>query len=274
MHPIQDVIRVRKSIRTYDKKPLSKAHQEALLDKINQVMKEKWLVQHGVSIHLITAGEVPGGKLGTYGVIKGAKQYLCVLANPDEEAMVAIGYGMEQVILHATVLGLATCWLGGTFSRGQFSHAVTVPEGKIMPIVSPVGYPAARQSLMHQLVVTMAKSRQRMPWEKLFFQGDFHTPLTRQKAKEYAPALDMVQLAPSASNGQPWRILKNGSGFHFYRKQGKSPLPYDIQAVDVGIAVCHFALTAREMKLPGEIRQDEVQKTLSTDEMKYICTWA
>jgi len=65
----------------------------------------------------------------------------------------------------------------------------------------------------------------------------------------------MVRRAPSASNRQPWRIVRDGNNFHFYicRNKGYGKLfNYDIQKLDVGIAMCHFDLTALESGIQGK----------------------
>ena len=68
-------------------------------------------------------------------------------------------------------------------------------------------------------------------------------------------------MAPSASNKQPWRVVRRGADWHFYLQRTKgygkgSPLfavlrLADLQRVDLGIALCHFELTARESGLTG-----------------------
>ncbi|MCX6225938.1 MAG: hypothetical protein NTV01_14490 [Bacteroidia bacterium] len=57
-------------------------------------------------------------------------------------------------------------------------------------------------------------------------------------------------MAPSASNNQPWRIVAEGNQFRFYisRKPGyqKAISSIDLQMTDMGIAMAHFDLVARE----------------------------
>jgi hypothetical protein len=57
-------------------------------------------------------------------------------------------------------------------------------------------------------------------------------------------------MAPSASNNQPWRIAADGNLFRFHisRKAGyqKAFSGIDLQMIDIGIAMAHFDLVARE----------------------------
>jgi hypothetical protein len=95
----------------------------------------------------------------------------------------------------------------------------------------------------------------RRGWEELFFEGRFGVPISRAEAGTFCGPLDMVRLAPSASNRQPWRIVKEDGTWHFHlhrtRGYGKGLARRllkveDIQRVDMGIAMCHFELAAQE----------------------------
>ena len=59
----------------------------------------------------------------------------------------------------------------------------------------------------------------------------------------------MVRLAPSAVNKQPWRAVAYDNAVHFYLKRSKGfnhNEKLDMQMIDMGIALCHFDLTAKE----------------------------
>lgn len=53
-----------------------------------------------------------GEKLGTYGVIKGAQDFIAASVGKGELSLEALGYTFEELILYVTSLGLGTCWLG------------------------------------------------------------------------------------------------------------------------------------------------------------------
>ncbi|MBQ8975009.1 MAG: nitroreductase, partial [Oscillospiraceae bacterium] len=75
---------------------------------------------------------------------------------------------------------------------------------------------------------------------ELFFEGDFSTPLGDGEALEL---LEAVRWAPSAANKQPCRVVKVGNKYHFYKKHTKGYTAneaWDVQKIDVGIALCHF----------------------------------
>ena len=47
-------------------------------------------------------------QLGTYGTIKGAKDFLAITVKDEAFAMEAVGYQFENLILYATDMGLGT----------------------------------------------------------------------------------------------------------------------------------------------------------------------
>ena len=80
------------------------------------------------------------------------------------------------------------------------------------------------------------------------FDGAFDKPLTREAAGVLVDALEAVRLAPSAVNKQPWRVVLSGNRAHFYenRSRGYNDGEWDIQKIDMGIALCHFEVAAKD----------------------------
>ena len=96
-----------------------------------------------------------------------------------------------------------------------------------------------------------------LPFGELFYAGDFHSPLDLEAAGPLARPLEAVRLAPSAVNKQPWRAVVLDGAVHFYLKRTKGlagdASTGDLQKIDLGIALCHFALTAEEDGLKPEL---------------------
>ena len=109
-------------------------------------------------------------------------------------------------------------------------------------------------------------------------------PLPPEDAGMYVQPLEMVRLAPSASNKQPWRVIKHGDRWHFYLQRtpnyGRGSLVFnllrlaDLQRVDMGIALCHFEYTARELGLKGGWKQLDPQLETPLDGVTYVVSWA
>lgn len=214
---------------------------------------------------------------GTYGVIKGACLFLAGILKPGGMGFEDFGYLFESVILHITSQGLGSCWLGGTFDSTYFSGLSGLHEGEIIPAVSPVGYTADKRTLLDTAFVLFAGSRKRKPWSDLFFQESYGNSLERESAGAYARVLDMVRIAPSASNKQPWRIVRKDGAFHFFltRTPGYAAMirGADLQRIDMGIAMLHFELSAREAGLSGKwVHCSDIPAGLP-ERTTYVVSW-
>ena len=120
-----------------------------------------------------------------------------------------------------------------------------------------------------------------LAWERLFFDGAFGVPLKRNAAGAFATVLEMVRIGPSASNKQPWRIVRVGEMWHLYlqrtpgyAKRNQVLLGIaDMQRIDMGITMCHFTLTAEELGLCGKwmVQEPAIEKPDALTE--YIASW-
>jgi len=271
---IEETVKTRYSTRTYTDQPITAETIEKINDYIN-TLSNPFSIK--VNFKLLEANKSAGSeKLGTYGVIKGSNNYIGATVENSELALEALGYEFEKLILYLTSLGLGTCWLGGTFNRSSFKNAFEVKENEIFPAISPFGYPSSKKRIADSLVRMVAKSDHRKSWNELFYNKKFSDSLAFADADAYAFPLEMIRLAPSASNKQPWRVVKDGTTYHFYEFQAKgysTSFGYDIQKVDLGIAACHFHLAALEKDLKGEFKKLQTPILELPEQTEYIFSW-
>jgi nitroreductase len=281
--PVTEIIRNRYSCRVYNKTPIA-TEQVRQLGAFTELIKTGPLGTP-YRFELVVAEEQDRKALkglGTYGLIKDPPGFIIGAVGQGKKNLEDFGYGMETVILYATGLGLGTCWLGGNFTKHSFSRKIKTTGEEIVPGVAAIGYATEKSRTQDQLRQKV-KSDTRLPWEALFFQFGFENPLFEESAGTYAKPLEMLRLAPSAHNYQPWRVVQDGSCFHFYlqRTQGFGPgTPMfillgvtDLQRMEIGIAMCHFELTARELGLEGQWELHEPTFGKPDDTLEYIVTW-
>lgn len=257
MKALGEIIKIRVSCRTYSDRPL----EDNVLRELSEQISADHIGPFGnqpkfklINMNVVTPQEWK--KMGTYGVIKNARYFLVGTIKNSPMAMEDYGYCKELIILKVTALGLGTCWVGGTFQSGGFAQAAGLQKDEMLPTVSPIGYPAEEKSLTEKIMRRVAGADKRKPWADIFFIDDFSKPLSRPQAAKYGDALENLRLAPSASNKQPWRILLDTTQntFHFYlsRSFGYNLLRgVSLQDIDMGIAMSHFEITAREQGLAG-----------------------
>jgi nitroreductase len=262
---IIETIRKRRSVRTYTGEPLSEEHVAQVKQFVNQ-LQAPFGVKARIEMISTNASEKPI-KLGTYGWIKNAAEYLALIYEDAPFAETAAAYMFEEVILFCTDLGLGTCWLGGSFNRNDFKKQLQLKTNEVLRIVSPVGYAGDRKRFLEQYIVRAdEKHSSRKPFGDLFFENNFDSPLTEGGAGQFLTPLAMVRLAPSANNKQEWRVLVDDKTLHFYKK------PYlRFDAIDMGIALCHFELTCRELGIEG--RFELLNDYPDGGNLQYVISW-
>lgn len=80
-------------------------------------------------------------------------------------------------------------------------------------VFCPIGYPSKGRSLIEKFTIASLGSKSRKSWEKLFYLEDFNQPLSKFDVGDYEIALEMLRLAPSSTNSQPWSVVKREINF-------------------------------------------------------------
>ena len=261
--PITEIIQQRFSCRTYLERPIEVEKQQRLQELMDALRAGP--LGAPLRFKLAAASEQDRSSLkglGTYGFIKGATGFIIGATKSAPMNLEVYGYALERIVLWTTELGLGSCWLGGTFTRSAFAVKIAAARDEQIPAVIAIGLIADVEQAKKNVLRRMAGSDGRLPWERLFFDQAFGAPLTREAAGVYATPLEMVRLGPSASNKQPWRIVREGDAWHFYVQRNRGYPPglaarllkiADMQRVDMGIAMCHWALTVEELGLRGQM---------------------
>lgn len=238
---MSDLIRRRRSVRTFDGVPL-REEDAARIAEFAGKAENPYKIPVEWRLLDRKADRVSSPVIaGTDTFIAGKMQQL-----PHAEE--AFGYSFEKVVLFAESLGVGTTWIAGTMDRRAFEQAMGVSQDEVLPCVSPLGYPAEKMSLRESMMRKGVKADSRLDFEKLFFKGSFDVSLSPADAGDLQLPLELVRLAPSAINAQPWRAVLCEDAVHFYKKRGRGMGggSWDIQKIDMGIALCHFELGAEE----------------------------
>lgn len=224
-------------------------------------------------------------QFGTYGFIKNASFFMAGVVKSGNKAMEDFGYLMEKNILKATELELGTVWLGGSLNRSAFGKQLSAAEDEVIPAVVPVGLPSEKKSFMDKMIRNISKGNKRKDLESLILDQASRSEINyRNFLDKYLPVLEMVRIAPSASNKQPWRFLTDhlNKSIHLYMKEEylynhaiKNVL---LQNIDMGIAICHFELTANAYGINGRFVADkapspELELIVTEKDLIYIASW-
>lgn len=281
--PVIEIIKRRFSCRIHPDKPIDKEIQR----KIAEFLDNHPTGPFGSSLRFMLVAATENDRqslkgLGTYGFIKHAQGFLVGAMGMGTKNHEDFGYVMEQAVLAMTGLGLGTCWLAGSFTKSSFARKIAATADETVPAVVSVGY-IADHSKAEDRIRKRAGGAQRFPVSQLFFDGHLGNALQLETLGDYAQVLDMVRWGPSASNKQPWRIVRSTDAWHFYLQRtkgygkesllGKLLKVADVQRLDMGIAMCHFELSARELGLAGRwvVAEPDIPKPDMNTE--YTVSW-
>ncbi len=266
MSAFLDLVKGRKSVRTFDGRPVSPDDRAKL-----ETCAASALNPFDIPVEFVFLDAAEHHLFSP--VISGAGLYAAGKVAKKPYADVAFGFSFEQLVLYAWSLGIGTTWIGGTMRRELFEKAAGLADGEMMPCVTPLGYPAKSRTLKENMMRRGIGADSRMDAQKLFFDEEWEKPLSMNA--ETAELAELVRWAPSAVNKQPWRIVRSGDCWHFYEKKDArsfvSEKTGDLQKIDVGIALCHFVTGLEETgKKPAvSLADPEIEVPLGVE---YIAT--
>lgn len=224
---LRSAIAERCSRRTYLPKPLSAEDEGTLSEKMTA-----YNVESGLSIRLVTGDAGAFSSFtATYGLFSGVRNYFIIAGRRDIPHLNELaGYYGERLVLDATVLGLGTCWVGGTYKK----DACPVGDDETLVCVIAVGETPPRETLKERLLGRMVK-RGGKPTDELY---NAKSP----PSQAFLDGMAAVRVAPSALYAQ---IV-----FFTYQDDAVTacvPDPKGRQGIDLGIALLHFELGAKTL---------------------------
>jgi len=221
-------IEKRISRRKYLETEISPSITSALQEKINEYNK----IGGFRIVFVLNNGEAFKGFTRSYGMLTGVKHYFGLIADLDDpNADEKIGYYGELLVLHATALGLGTCWVGGTYSKSKVPFEINNDER--LACLITVGNVEETSTGREKLIYTLAH-RKTKGINEMYQCGDAVEPVW------FLNGMSAVSKAPSAMNKQP--VL-----FHLkdcvVTASVKNTSKY-LVAFDLGIAKLHFEIGA------------------------------
>ncbi|MDL2218705.1 nitroreductase family protein [Christensenellaceae bacterium OttesenSCG-928-M15] len=213
---IMEAMKNRHSVRSYTDEKI----EGEVLDTLHQAIAECNQAS-GLSIQLcLNEPAAFTGMMARYGKFNNVKNYIALVGKKSDVLEEQCGYYGEKIVLKAQQLGLNTCWVAMTFSKGKSKSAIKIKPSEKLLMVIPIGY-GENSGVSHKVksIEELSKVSGVMPdW--------------------FRSGMEAVQLAPTAMNQQKFTFVLNNdtvstsAGSGFYTK------------VDLGIAKYHFEVGA------------------------------
>lgn len=171
-HSVLEAIMTRRSVRTFDGRPVEKEKLEICLEAAR--LAPSWGNKQCWQFVVVT-GKDDIDRLGLVpATIKGASALLVACGDPSKSGdregkqyyMVDVAIAVEHYVLAAWEQGLGTCWVGG-FKEDKVRKALGIPaEVKVVALI-PTGYPADKEGLIGRLARRVARSADRKGMEEI-----------------------------------------------------------------------------------------------------------
>jgi hypothetical protein len=211
---IQEAIKARHSVRSYTDRKIPAETISLLKAEIDACNRES-----GLHIQLVTnEPKAFDGMMAHYGKFTGVQNYIALIGKKTEQLEERVGYYGERLALSAQTLGLNSCWVAMTFSKGTVKKSCTIDDGEKLSCVLALGY-GTTEGVSHKSkpMETLCKTDGSMPdWFKA--------------------GMEAAMLAPTAVNQQKFLITLTGD-----HAEAKS-LGGFYSMIDLGIVEYHFEI--------------------------------
>lgn len=211
---LQQAIQARHAVRSYTDRAIEGETLEQLRLVVEQCNRDS-----GLHIQLLlNEPEAFGAGRLVYGRLQNVKNYIALVGKKGEGVAEQCGYYGEKIVLRAQQLGLNTCWVAMSYSKGNCAAAIR--PGEKLHLVIAVGY-GTTPGHPRKTKSIDALCHTDGPMPDWFRRG-----------------MQAVQLAPTAINQQKIHFILEGNtvaaspGVGFYTK------------TDLGIAKYHFEVGA------------------------------
>ncbi|NCB01736.1 MAG: nitroreductase [Spirochaetia bacterium] len=205
---LKDYIVKRKSTRKFDMKPL----EEDVLHEIKEFATTMKPLYEHIKVEYSFLGE---NEVKNILPVK-APHYIIISSESTEGYLTNVGFLLQQMDLYVSSKGLGSCYLG-----------LAKPTEK------------ADSELEFVIILAFGNSLDSPYREESEFK---RKPLTKISNRE-DQRLEVVRLAPSSTNSQPWYVVSIGDVMHLYCvKLGlfKGMMYNKMNQIDMGIALAHL----------------------------------
>jgi nitroreductase len=202
-----DLMRSRRSCRSFQSRELTDAHREELV----RAARERSRPGHLTGTSPIRL-EYIAAPLTVWPMV-GAHEFFIAIAPRDYDrlAIIDVGRSLQKVVLHATRMGVATCWIGpGADQTSIVTHLGDRfdPDRDHVVCVCAVGYRSRFEPLAVR-VIELTQHR-RLPLASLFFADPrFQRPLAVgiPPFSSFGRCYEVCQWSPSSFDSQTTRCV-------------------------------------------------------------------
>jgi len=269
-----DLMRSRKSCRSFQNCNLTDEHRKKLLDWAQAYSRPKNCIgTRPIRLEYLAA------PLTVWPVVR-ATEFLVAVAERTyhEESVVDIGHSLQRVVLDATRMGLATCWIGPGADPSSIANHLGSrfdPTRDHVICVCAIGYAS------HYIPLSLRLMQRSQKWRKglneLFFSRTDCTEPLDLNAKgiaEFGRCFEACQWSPSSYNAQPTRaaaVVEHGNLMRLDFCAATKSRYYAMVALGIWLANWEYGCAAQG--IDGHFEKFLASDDRGPDLPRYVISW-
>jgi nitroreductase len=202
-----DLLRERRSCRSFQARKLASTDHAKLMEVVrlhSESSESNMIGKSTIRFEYVSA------PLTVWPVV-GATEFLVAIAPSEYNrlAVIDVGRSLQKIVIDATRMGLATCWIGPGADQASIVQNLGArfnPRQDHVICVCAIGYKSRYKPLFLRFVQLL--QRRRLPLSSLFFaDSHFNEPLNVDALpfKRFGRTFEVCQWSPSSFNGQTTR---------------------------------------------------------------------
>jgi hypothetical protein len=199
-----DLMRARRSCRSFQDRKLTPSDHSELMKSVRLHSQASMIGKHPIRFEYISA------PLTVWPVV-GASEFLIAIAPSEYSrlAVIDVGRTLQKIVIEATRMGLATCWIGPGADHASIMRHLGDrynPQEDHIICICAVGYKSRFWPLFLRFV--QLQFHRRRPLASLFFaDSTFKQPLNvgAYPFNRFGRCFEVCQWSPSSYNGQTTR---------------------------------------------------------------------
>ncbi len=196
----------RRSCRSYQLRKIEEEDLQELLSSVAKHTENTIFSNHPIRLEYISA------PLTVWPTVN-ASQFLVALAPAEyeREAVIEVGFQLQQVVIDATRMGLGTCWIGpGADHKSVIRHLgekYSAARDSII-CVCAFGYPSLLTPIFIRIFNKL--THHRLPLDKLFYGDSLmkrRLEIDKPPFSKFKEVFEGCRWSPSSYNGQTTRCV-------------------------------------------------------------------
>jgi len=263
MLDLYEAILSRRSVRVFDKTPLSAAVLEQVGQAVGDVETLDPNLGFTCAMQAVAEGDDIVAAMGGYGRLLSIPHILVPAIADGPDSLIDFGCRVQQIVIRLTRMEIATCWMGALTHRTSVVARFRPPEGMTVAAIIAFGSATQRGAgrAVNRVICSAVGAARKKPVPQFTWRDRVGNPAALTDAE--SKVLEALRASPSTGNAQPWCVvLSDGllylavrADARYYQLSGN--VGYHLVDAGIGMANVRLALKALNREHGWRLLGDE-----------------